>query len=307
MFDPVSPQAKAISDVFSIVLLIGLAVLALVTGLVIYAIIRFRARQGDETPKQISGNIRLEIGWTLGPVVLTILLLVLTMVGIANADPTIPPNKQVDIEVHGWRWWWEYRYPATGIVTANELHIPTGQRLLLKLQAGDVIHSFWVPQLGPKRDMLKEYSNNLWIQADKPGLYLGTCSEYCGTQHAGMMIHVIAQTPEDFAAWQEKHRQPPAAPTAPDQVQGAKVFQQQTCVNCHTIAGTAANATVGPNLTYLGTRQTLGSGVIQNTPENLTRWIRNVQEIKPGVLMPGYPQLSEEDLHDLVAYLEGLK
>ncbi|MEZ4616530.1 MAG: c-type cytochrome [Caldilineaceae bacterium] len=193
-------------------------------------------------------------------------------------------------------------------MTANEIHIPTGQPLLVQLASADVIHDFWVPKLGRKMDAIPGHPNQLWLQADQPGTYLGACAEFCGAQHAWMRLRVIAQSPTDFAAWQQAQRQSPPPPPATDTLasQGAKRFQALTCSNCHAIGGTPAQANAGPNLTHVASRQTLGAGVLENNPANLAQWLTNPQSVKPGNQMPHF-QLSAADLQALVAYLETLQ
>jgi cytochrome c oxidase subunit 2 len=321
VFDPVSQQGKDISWLFILVLLIGAVVFLLVLGLVIYSIIRFRQRPGQEgvEPRQVSGNTRLEIAWTAAPAALLLILFVPTVMVMNSTSPTKPPDAQPDIEIIGHQWWWEYRYPKANVVTANELHIPVGKQILAKLQSKDVQHDFWVPQLGRKMDMYPDKVNYLYFQSDKPGLFLGNCAEYCGAEHAFMLIRVYAQPQAEFDAWLQKQA---TAPTTGqigtstsyefngqfvgNPVDGARIFQSNTCVNCHAVNGTNAKAQVAPNLTYLGTRTTLGAGIIENNPATLARWITNAQGIKPGILMPAY-QFSKQDLSNLVAYLEAQK
>lgn len=303
-FNPNSPQAHAISTLFIITLLIAGLILALVTGLVVWSAVRYRRRAGQPEPRQVAGNRYLEIGWTLAPA--------LVLVGISWAafntmgviDP--PANRQPDIIVRGYQWWWQVEYPQKGVTTANEIHIPTGKQILLQIEAADVIHDFWVPQLGPKRDMIPGTKNYLWVAADTPGVFEGACAEFCGAQHARMRIRVVAQGQAEFDAWQQGQAAAAAVPTAGVAAQGAQLFGNLTCANCHAIAGTAAQARVGPDLTHVASRQTLGAGVIQNTPANLSSWIVNPHAIKPGVLMPGF-QLPNDQVQQLVAYLETLK
>lgn len=316
MFDPVSPQGKVISDLFTFILLLGGLIFLLVAGLVIYAMVKYRHKPGDQAePKQITGNTKLEIGWTIGPAIILVGLFIPTVLAFGAADPAKPANPQPEIVVVGHQWWWEYRYPSVGITTANELHIPVGRRVLVRFESADVQHDFWVPQLGRKIDMYPDKPNWLWLQADRPDTYLGNCSEYCGGQHAWMLLRVIAQPENEYNAWISSHSQAPPPPAAATNVstttagqvsgnreRGRQIFLNNTCVNCHAIAGTTATAAVGPNLTYLGSRSVLGAGIIQNNPENLGKWIQNAQSIKPGVLMPAY-RFSNEDLRDLVAYL----
>jgi cytochrome c oxidase subunit 2 len=276
-----------------------------VFGLTIYITIRYRSRPGAGEPVQVFGHTRLEIAWTLAPAVLLVIVFGFTIGTMRAADPPIG-DRQPDLVITGYQWWWQVEYPASGVVTANEIHIPVGQRLLVRIEGGDVIHDFWVPQLGPKRDMVPGHSNHLWIEADTSGSYLGACAEYCGNQHAWMRLRVIAQPQAEFDAWQQQQRAVAAAPGGGDAAQGALIFQQRTCANCHAIAGTPAAARAGPDLSHFASRQTLGAGVLDNTPENLLKWLTDPQAIKPGNHMPSL-RMAEAELRALVAYLETLQ
>jgi cytochrome c oxidase subunit 2 len=304
-FTPRSPQALAIERLFNLNLAIGAIIFLLVTGLVIYISYRFRARPGQGEPRQIAGNRRLEIAWTIAPALILVVIFGLTLVAMRTADPPVGQQRP-DLRVIGHQWWWEVQYPNSGVITANEIHIPTGKPLLVQLEAADVIHDFWVPQLGPKRDMVPGKTNYIWMQADRPGTYSGACSEYCGVQHAWMRILAIAQPQAAFDAWQQQQLRGAPSATGGDVAQGAKRFQQMTCVNCHAIGGTTSQARIGPDLTHLASRQTLAAGLMQNTPENLTLWMKNPQAVKPGTYMPNL-QLSDNDVRALVAYMETLK
>ena len=304
-FNPDSPQARAISDLFTGSLVIAGIIFVIVTGLVAYIVYRYRSRPGMGEPRQLSGHTRLEIGWTIAPALVLIVMFGWTITTMRAADPPVG-DRQPDLVVRGVQWWWQVEYPQSGVVTANEIHIPIGQRLLVRLESADVIHDFWVPQLGPKRDMVPGHPNHIWLQADTPGTYLGACAEYCGEQHAWMRLRVIAQPQAEFDAWQQQQRQAPAAPTSGDAAQGVQEFQEHTCANCHAIAGTAATARAGPDLSHLASRQTLGAGVLQNTPDNLMKWLADPQVVKPGNHMPSL-RLTDAELRALVAYLETLK
>lgn len=305
--DPNSPLAQPITTLFIITLIIGGIVFLIVLGPTLYSSIRFRVHPDDEEePYQKLGDTRLEILWTVTPTVVLALLFGFTLVTMRRAMPSVPPNAQPDLIVTGHQWWWEVTYPAADITTANEIHIPTGKQLLLQIESADVIHDFSVPQLARKVDAVPGTTNYLWLQADTPGTFLGACNEYCGMQHAWMRIRVIAQSPADFAAWQQAQAQQPAAPTTEAAAQGAQLFQTLPCANCHRIQGTPANARIGPDLTHLASRETLAAGVLDNTSENLIAWLSNPQAIKPGVHMPNL-KLSGEEVKSLVSYLESLQ
>ena len=304
-FDPRSPQAQAISQLFLITMVISAVVLAGVTSMVFYIAWRYR-RRGTDTPepRQQFGSPRIEIAWTIAPALLLVVLFVLTVRTIQAADPQVP-SRQPDLVIIAHQWWWEVRYPRSGVVTANEVHLPIGTPAIVQFQSADVIHDFWVPALGRKMDIIPGHPNAMWVEADSAGTYLGTCAEYCGMQHAWMRIRVLAQTPDEFAAWERAQLRPARAPSSGDAVQGAQLFQQMTCANCHAIGGTLAAATIGPDLTHVLSRATLGAGVLENTPASLTRWLTNPAAIKPGSHMPNL-QLAPEDVRRLVAYLETL-
>jgi cytochrome c oxidase subunit 2 len=305
-FDPNSPLASSITTLLIVTLVIGSIVFLIVLGPTLYSYIRFRVRPGDdEEPYQNLGNTPMEITWTVTPAVLLAALFGLTLMTMHRSDPPIPENAQPDLIVTGHQWWWEVQYPDSGIVTANEIHIPTGKQLLVQVDSADVIHDFSVPQLGRKVDATPGYTSHIWLQADKPGTYLGSCNEFCGAQHAWMRIRVIAQPPTDFAAWEQGQKQVPTIPTTGDGATGAQLFQSLTCSNCHNISGTAANAHIGPDLTHVGSRETLAAGVLDNTPDNLATWLSNPQAVKPGVHMPDL-NLTTDEVQSLVAYLENL-
>ena len=300
-FNPNSPQTLAISNLFVLSLVISAIIFVLVTGLVVYIALRYRRRGAEGEPRQVAGNNKLEVAWTLAPAVVIVTVFGLSIPTMRAADP--PQNREPDIIVIGHQWWWEIRYPQSGIVTANELHIPAGRPLVVRLESADVIHSFWVPQLGPMRDLIPGKTNTITIQSDTPGTFGGACTEYCGLHHAWMRIHVTAHPQAEFDAWQQQQGRQVAAPAAAV-AEGARVFAERTCVNCHVIGNTGIP--VGPDLTHLASRETLAAGVLENTPENLYEWIKNPQQYKPGSYMPDL-QLPEDELRALVAYLETLR
>jgi cytochrome c oxidase subunit 2 len=207
------------------------------------------------------------------------------------------------LRVIGHQWWWEFQYPDMQVVAANELHVPVGTNVSVELDSVDVIHSFWVPQFGYMRDLIPGKPNVMQVLVDRAGTYVGACNQYCGAQHAWMRLRVQAEGADQFQAWAQQQRQ-----TVPmTGARGEQVFLQNTCINCHAVRGLPATAQVGPDLTHLGSRATLGAGVIDNTPDNLRRWIRNPQTIKPGVLMPAFQDMSDADLGALADYLESLR
>ncbi len=304
VFDPNSPQVKAIFDLSVVSGIIFGFIFVIVTGIIIYALMRFRWREGEADPHQFAGNYTLEMIWTAIPCVIVVVLFTLTARTMGIADP--PPTGTPDLIVTGHQWWWEARYPKTGVVVANEIHIPVGHALSVQLEATDVLHEFWVPELARKMTTVPGHPNHIWIEANKPGTYLGVCSEYCGTQHAWMHFQVVVEPQEKYDAWVQAQLQPAAKPDDAVASKGLALFLQTSCVNCHAINGTAANAQVGPDLTHFASRGQLGAGIVDNTPENLHRWLANPQQVKPGVKMPNF-NFTDEQLSQLVAYFETLK
>jgi cytochrome c oxidase subunit 2 len=302
---PNSLLSRATVDLLNVTFILSAVIITIVTGLIVYCIIRFHNRRELSEPSQFHGDRKLEIIWTVVPFLILVCLMVLTVRAMNASDPP-KKDKEPDIIVVGHQFWWEARYPRSGVVTANEIHIPAGRPLLFRLESADVIHDFWVGQLGRKMDMVPEHPNFAWLASDHPAVYQGVCSEFCGVQHAWMQIRVVAQSPEEFASWEKQQLKPAPAPSNPSAERGAKLFQQMTCVNCHAIRGVAGNPVAGPDLSHLASRKTLGAGVVENTPEGLARWLRNPQKIKPGTLMPNM-LLTEAQTADLVSYLRTLE
>ncbi len=292
------------SQFFVVVLWICAAIFAVVAGLVGYSLVRYRWHEGDADPAQLSGNKTVEIVWTVIPFLIVLVLFGLTVRAMQRSDPAAPAGPP-DLVVIGHQWWWEVRSPKLGYVTANEIHIPVGQPISVRLDTTDVLHEFWVPQLTRKMTTVPGAGNHIWLEADKPGVYQGVCSEFCGTEHAWMRFEVIAEPRPQYEAWVRRQQQPAAAVTG-EAARGEKVFQQLTCVDCHSIRGVAGTSNAGPDLTHLASRRTLGSVIIPNTPANLRRWLTNPQRIKPGAKMPNF-NLTPEQLDDLLAYFATLK
>jgi len=308
IFDTHSPSGSSIATLFWIVFGIAAVIFVGVEVALIAFAIRYRQRGEAGEPRQIFGNRRLELLWTGIPALTLAIvfgIMVFTMRGV-EAGPVNDPNA-LTIEVIGHQWWWEYRYPEQKFVTANELHLPVGRPVHLRLRSDDVIHDFWVPALGRKMDLIPGQTNDLWVQVDSPDVYTGSCAEYCGLQHAGMRLRVFADTPDDFAAW-VVGQQRGEPQVSGDAAQGRTLFfqSQANCVSCHAIDGTTARGNVGPNLTHVGGRTMLAANIITNTPDNMVRWLLNPQVVKPGNRMPNL-RLSEHDARDLAAYLESLK
>jgi cytochrome c oxidase subunit II len=295
---PASPQAAAISNLFVGTLIFLSAILILVSFLVIYAVIRYRDRPGAPDPEQKFGSRKLEITWTVVPILSLVVLLGFMVRAMSASDPPTAEAKP-DLRIVAHQWWWEIIYLKSGVTTANEIHIPVGKRLLVDFRSVDVIHDFWVPALGRKIDIIPGHPNRLWIEADHRGTYLGACAEFCGNEHAWMRIMVIADSPDDFAAWVKQQASTPPKPVTADEQLGAKIYRENICTNCHL-------RSVGPDLTHIASRRTLAAGALENTPENLAAWLHDPDDFKPGSNMPNF-KLSDGDVRALVAFLETQK
>jgi cytochrome c oxidase subunit II len=291
-------------------------VFVVVEALLLFAIWKYRGKEGDPLPNQFHGNTTLEIGWTIIPALILIVILYFTW-QTQSALATAPSSRDaVNVRVIGHQWWWEFEYPDLGVSTANELHIPVGVPVNVTLESVDVIHSFWVPLIAGKQDVIPGRVNRIWMQADEAGTYSAQCAEFCGVQHALMRFIVVAQSQSEFNSWAQSQRGVPgfgATPTAAGGQQslvqqGAQLFANGACITCHTVRGTQAQGKVGPDLTHFGSRRTIGANTLQKDPEgaNLKRWLRNPQAVKPGNLMPNL-NLSEADAEAIAAYLESLK
>lgn len=308
---PESSPAHYISHLAGLVLVVTGLIFLVVASLLTYAIIRFRRRPDDDgsEPAQIYGSHLIEVAWTTVPFLIVVVLALATARVIHEIQDAREPAAAVDVVVIGHQWWWEFRYPKLGIVTANELHVPVSQGAdraptFLELRSADVIHNFWVPRLAGKTDLVPNKVNSMWIEPERPGLFLGQCSKYCGTEHALMLLRVYADTPGDFDRWVKAQQQP--ALDNPAAAAGKLVFERTACINCHTINGSVATGRFGPDLTHLMSRDTLASGALSNSPAGLRAWIRSPDQFKPGALMPAM-NLSDADLDQLVAYLTTLK
>lgn len=304
VFNPDSPQARAIVDLSIIAGIIFAIIFVIVAGLIVYALMRFRWSEGELDPHQFAGSRTIELIWTAIPAVIVVMLFTLTARTMSVSDP--PPAPAPDLIVIGHQWWWEAHYPKSGVVVANEIHIPVGRALSVQLDSADVLHEFWVPELARKMTTVPGHPNHLWIESDKPGTYLGVCSEFCGTQHAWMHFLVVVESQESFDAWEKAQLQPAPKPSDEIAAKGQTLFLQTSCVNCHAINGTTAAAQVGPDLTHFASRHQLGAGIADNTPQNLRRWLANPQQVKIGVKMPNF-NFTDEQLNQLVAYFETLK
>ncbi|HTA59749.1 MAG TPA: cytochrome c oxidase subunit II [Candidatus Baltobacteraceae bacterium] len=311
IFDPQSTPADSLFHLSMFVLVICGLIFVVVGTLLVYAVVKFRARATDSThePPQVYGSTQIELAWTVIPIlIVVVLVLATTRVIHAVQDAKKPPNV-VEVIAIGHQFWWEFRYPALGVVTANELHIPVSDPAnpsptFLKLLSADTDHSFWVPQLAGKTDLIPNRVNEMWMDPHRTGVFLGQCAQYCGTQHAKMLLQVSVDSPEDFKNWVNAQKQPARLDDSVSA--GRKVFETTACINCHAVAGTAATGRFGPDLTHMMSRRTIAAGAAENTPENLGMWIQDPDMIKPGSLMPAM-KLSDADLDALVRYLGTLR
>jgi cytochrome c oxidase subunit 2 len=306
--DPAGTNSAAIASLFNIVLIIATAVFVVVEGLILFSAFRFRRRAKDASePKQVHGNTKAEIAWTILPalIVVTLFVMALQTQQTLDAKPAAAAE-QMTVKVIGHQFWWEYQYPDLGITTATDLVIPTGKVVNLELSSVDVIHSFWVPQLNGKTDAFPNHVNFTWIQANTPGVYYGQCAELCGASHANMRVVVVAKTPEEFDQWVKDQQAGPVEPTDALAQQGQLVFTTGACIGCHTIAGTAANGKTGPDLTHVGSRTSIAGGMFNNTDGNMRRWLANPPALKPGSIMPNL-NLTKTEIDALTAYLQSLK
>lgn len=316
VFAPNSPPSHWTNAIFILVLAITFGIMIVVGGAMTVFAIKFRKRKhdNDDEPPQMYGSLRVEAAWTLGPLMIVFVLFLVTFRVVAQIQTKQPTENSIHVTVIAKQWWWEFKYPELGITTANELHVPVGTdgkpvAVFLTLKSADVIHSFWVPRLAPKQDVVPGHPNPLWFSVTEPGIYYGQCAEFCGSQHANMKIRVVAQTPENFKKW-VKNEQKAAAPVStlktPLQIKGEKLFMDTSCINCHSVKGTIAKGTFGPDLTHLMSRATIGAGVAKNTHKNLISWVHDAQVLKPKSHMPDM-HLTEDQTRAIVAYLETLK
>lgn len=307
---PKADFAELLDQVYRRSFQLATIVFFLVEGALVWALFRFRGKPGDAEPAQTHGNALLEVVWTAIPAVILVFIAIPTIQTIFKTA-AVPTDDPLVIEVTGHQWWWEFRYPEYNLVTAGDMHVPTGRTVDLRMTTDDVIHSFWTPQLAGKRDVFPKRDNRLWFRTDSAGTYPGQCAEFCGTQHARMAFQVVAQDPAAFDAWRTGlaavGAPPDSGAPAPDPLvaQGQQLFAVKGCVGCHAVTAVGAPTMVGPNLAGIGTRTMIASGWMPNTDENLARWIRDPQGVKVGVLMPNLG-LTDEETTALIAYLRSL-
>jgi len=311
IFQPLSTPAHSIFHLSMLVLAITGAIFAVVFSLLAYSVAKFRKRANDDgrEPAQVYGSNQIELAWTVIPILIVLVLFLATARVIRSIQDAPQPPGAIEVTAIGHQFWWEFRYPALGVVTANELHVPVSNPAnstptFLTLLSADTDHSFWVPRLAGKTDLIPNHPNRTWIDPQETGLYLGQCAQYCGVEHAKMLLRVYVDSPEQFKQWVEAQKRPAVGNDAV--AEGRRIFETTACVNCHAISGTIANGRFGPDLTHLMSRDTIASGIAPNNRENLRAWIQSPDSMKPGSLMPAM-QLTDHDLDALTAYLVTLR
>ena len=311
IFKPASTPAESIYRLSLFVLVITALIFVIVFSLLVYAVVKFRhhGKEDGREPPQVYGSNQMELAWTVIPVLIVLVLFFATARVIHSVQLAVPPPGTIDVTAIGHQFWWEFRYPALGIVTANELHIPVSSPAhrtptYIKLNSADTDHSFWVPQLAGKTDLIPNRVNSMWIEPQETGMYVGQCAQYCGTQHAKMLLRIYVDSPEEFNQWVAAEKQ--LAHPADDVAVGRRIFETTACINCHAISGTIADGRFGPDLTHLMSRKTIASGAATNTHDNLKLWIHDPESVKPGSLMPAM-NLNDQDLDAVTTYLESLR
>jgi cytochrome c oxidase subunit 2 len=311
IFAPVSAPADASLRAAMLVLVVSAGIFVVVGGLLAYGVVAFRRRADDDgsEPPQVYGSDQIELAWTVIPIVIVVVLCLVTARTVYDVQAAVKPPGALEVTVVGHQWWWEIRYPELGIVTANELHVPVSDGAdpaptYLALESADVVHSFWVPRLAGKTDLIPNRRNHMWIEPREPGLYRGQCAEFCGTQHAHMLLRVYVHSRAEFERWVAAQQRP--AVRDPKVQAGRRVFETTACVNCHAIQGTGAAGRFGPDLTHLMSRETLAAGAASLTRESLHAWIADPDHVKPGSLMPAM-RLDAPEIEQLVSYLVTLR
>jgi cytochrome c oxidase subunit II len=310
---PRSDLTRSLYGLFVEVTVLDIIVLIVVVGALFLAVLVFSTRTGGPRPPSVKhSDMYLEMAWTIIPALILLAITVPTVRLIIKTQPFEWPKDTLTVEVIAHQWWWEFHYPSLGVETADEVHIPTGRTIHFAMFSKDVIHSFFMPQVGGKRDVIPGQENQITLVADVPGEYYGQCTEFCGDSHANMRFRVFVDTPEDFQQWVKHQLEMPVKPTSGPAGAGAKIFADAPCAICHTVRGVSGFSKEytygfrGPDLTHFGSRATMAGSIMDNTPANLARWIHNPDEVKPGANMPTLG-LSGKEMNELVAYLESLK
>ena len=303
--NPQSNYAQWVQELLEQLTFWVVVIFVAVQGLLIFAVLRFRSRPGAPEPKPIHGNTALEIAWTIAPAIILTLVAVPTVLTIYRTQSP-PPVGSLKVKVVGHQWWWEFQYPELGFTTASEMIVPVGRPVAVDIESADVMHSFWFPAMGGKRDAIPSRTNHLWFTPDSLGDFPGQCAELCGISHANMRMRLSVVTPTQFEAWVSGQRGPPMEPDSTSPAgEGKQTFAQSACVACHTIQGISAGV-VGPNLTHFGSRHTIAGAMYESNPSNLGKWLENPPARKPGTLMLNLG-LSPQQISNLVAYLQSLK
>ena len=320
-FDTSGPVARSQLVLFYWIFWAAVFVFVTVGGVILYTVIRYRRRPGDPDPPQIHGNTPLEIGWTIAPALVLAVVAVPTVITIFD-NANSPEPGALTVDVRGHQWWWEFTYPHpddpdSKVVTANEMYIPVGEVVNVTLRSKDVLHSFWIPKIAGKVDLVPNNTNTMWIQADEPDDYLGQCAEFCGVAHAKMRFHVIAESRDDFDTWLRAQAAPGLVPVDPLALEGKDLFEGDArCWSCHKVEGSKrSRGTTGPNLTHLASRSHFAAGMRENTQPNLIEWLEDPEAIKQGTIMFRDAEiytnpdkaLTDSQISALVAYLMSLK
>src|SRR6266404_1075533 len=303
-----SDMAHDVLSLYGLITWISVGIGVLVFAILGYVLFRFRDRPGAPLPPQTHGRPWLELAWTTGPALVLLIIAVPTLQVIFRTQSQAKPRDALEVVVRGYQWWWEFAYPALGVVTANELHLPAGRRVVFRLEGPDVLHSFWVPKLGGKRDVVPGRGNTITMTPDTPSEFWGQCAEFCGTSHANMGLRVVVDADSAFETWARAEQGGPAtpAPASPAE-RGKAIYSRSACLACHTIQGVSPGV-IGPNLTHVGSRTTIAGGMFPNDSAHLARWIADATSLKPGSLMPRMqPPLSDGDIALIVAYLQSLR
>ena len=306
ILDTASPNAQEISKLFWLVMGFSIFVMAIVVAFMVAGIVGgLRERNHDEEPPQTHGNLKLELAWTIIPLIILAILLVPTLGAIYRLDGFAAPEESIEVNIVGKQFWWEMTYVDSGIVTANEVVAPVGTPVRLNLASADVMHSFWIPQVAGKTDLIPGNQRSLWFTPEREGVFYGQCAELCGDSHANMRLRLVVLSPENYQTWLSAAQTPAEAPQAELAVAGSQLFITKGCVNCHAVQGVNTYNRTGPDLSHIGSRTSIAAGVLPNTRENMIKWLRFTDTVKPGVLMPNLG-LSEEEADSIAAYLETL-
>jgi len=296
---------RSILSLYSIITWACVVIAVVVSAALGIILVRFREKPGAAgLPRQIRGHTALELAWTIMPALILLIIAIPTIQVIFRTQGAAAPSHALTVTVRGWQWWWEFRYPSLDVVTANELHLPVGRPVVFALEGPDVIHSFWVPQLGGKRDVVPGRLNRITLTPERVGEYWGQCAEFCGVSHANMGLRVIVEEPAAFDRWVAAQKVTPPEPEGAA-AEGKALYTRSACVGCHAIRGVSAGA-LGPDLTHFGSRARFGAGLWPNTGEHVVAWLKDPPALKPGSKMPSL-NLSDAEAKALAAYLASLK